>query len=223
MQPIRRHDLLVLTPEARERICEQMRSSAGTFAGLMVDMFKSGRIPAIVRRHSPCDLTEIGVGISFPHHEDGQRLRFAAAVLPAEIVTLISPYALVDGNFEAVVPPLRALRKIKAFALVRPGNLGIYGASALQVVTGMRYVHDRSDLDLIIRGESIGSLRSIDSVLSVLEKEMAIKVDVEVVLGWRGEVKLKELCGKQKTVLVKSVLSVDLVNKEIAMRSLPAD
>jgi phosphoribosyl-dephospho-CoA transferase len=223
MQPVRRHDLLVLTPEARARIGEQIRSSAETFAGLMADMFKSGRIPAIVRRHSPCDQTEIGVGISFPHHADGQRLRFATAVFPAEIVELISPYALVAGNFEAVVPPLRALRKIKAFALVRPGNLGVYGASALQVVTGMSYVHDRSDLDLIIRGESVDRLRGIDSVLSVLEREMAIKIDVEVVLGCRGEVKLKELCSRQKTVLVKSVLSVGLVNKEIAVRSLPAD
>jgi malonate decarboxylase holo-[acyl-carrier-protein] synthase len=213
MQQIHRHDLLVLTPEGRKRIGRQIRSSAGKFGDRMAEMFETTRIPAIVRRHSCCDQGGIGVGISFPVHEDGQRLRFAAAVMPAEIEEVMTPYVLADQAVESSLPPLRALRKIRDLGLTQPGNLGVYGAVALQMVTRMRYVHDRSDLDLVIRRESIDTLRRFDRRLPALESENDIKIDVEVVLGDVGEVKLKELCSQQKTVLVKSITSVDIVNK----------
>lgn len=219
---VQRHDLLVLTPQGRERLCERIRFSGEESADQMAELFGTSCIPGIVRRHAPCDGSLIGIGISFPLRRDGQRLRFAAAVTAAEIADVITPYALVEGAFECSVRPLQALARIKTLGLARPGNLGVYGAAALQMVTGLPYVHDRSDLDLIIRGETIDSLRHANERLSALEHDMAITVDVEVVLGCDGEAKLKELCSQQKTVLVKSMQTVDIMNKNHALGSLPA-
>ena len=101
-----------------------------------------------------------------------------------------------------------------------PGNLGVYGACALQLVTGLSYLHDRSDLDLIIRGEPIDGLRRINGMLAALESELGLAIDVEVLLGGGGAVKLKEFCSRQKTVLAKSIGSVEIVNKSSAIRSL---
>ena len=218
----RRHDLLLLTQAGLDRLAATIRVSEDPAGTRMADMFAGFRLPVIVRRHSACDQTGIGVGISFPHRENGQRLRFAAAVMPREITEVISPYAIADKHFETLAPPLSALRKIKEIGCVQPGNLGIYGASALQVVTGLRYLHAQSDLDLIIRGETIESLININSVLSALETEMGVKIDVEIVLGDSGEVKMKELLSHQKTVLVKSMTHVDVIEKQVALSLLPA-
>jgi phosphoribosyl-dephospho-CoA transferase len=220
MQQLRRHDLLVLTPEGRKRLSELLRASAETSGEQMSEMFNDSRIPAIVRRHSPCDQAGIGVGLSFPIREGDRRLRFAASVTPAEIKAVISPYVLADGAFETSVLTLRVLRKIMDLGLMQPGNLGVFGATALQMVTGMRYLHDRSDLDLIVRRESIDSLSHLNNALLGLEREMGLKIDAEVVLGDVGEAKLTELLSQQKTVLVKSLLSVDLLTISSAMSSL---
>lgn len=222
MPPVQRHDLLVLTTEGRERLCRNMRAGGAPSRDLMAELFGGFPIPAIVRRRAPCDQTGIGVGISFPVRENGQRLRFAAAVASSEIADMLSPYAIVERSWDMSIPPLRALRAIKDLDLTRPGNLGVFGASALQVVTGMDYLHSRSDLDLIIRREGIDSLQRIDRELSALERDMEIAFDVEVILGNGGGVKLKELCSRQKTILVKSILSVEIVNKHTAIQSLLA-
>jgi phosphoribosyl-dephospho-CoA transferase len=223
MHSFHRHDLLFLTPKARERICGQIRSDRGIHGDQMAEAFASGLIPAIIRRYAPCDHSDIGIGISFPLIVAGERLRFATAVTSAEIDEMISPYAVLGRPLDTTLPLLKALEKVKGLKLTRPGNLGVYGASALQVVTGLNYVHDKSDIDLIIREESIDVLRHAKEVLSALERQIGVAIDVEVILGSGNAVKLKELCSQQKTVLIKSILAVHVINKREAIGSLPVE
>ncbi len=222
MPPLQRHDLLSLTTEGRKRLCRHILDSDAPSRGLMAELFAEFPIPVIVRRQAPCDRTGIGIGISFPFRENDRRLRFAAAVAAGEIMEARSPEAIAGMASDVSVPALRALRTIQELGLVRPGNLGVFGASALQMATGMSYLHDRSDLDLTVRREDFASLRRLAGKLSALEGAMGIAFDVEVVLGDGGGVKLKELCSQQKTVLVKSIFSVGIVNKHTAIQSLLA-
>jgi len=195
-----------------------MRTSDAAFGERMAQSFEPAQIPAIVRRRAPCDQTGIGIGISFPFVEEDGRLRFATTVAPEDVVRRISPYDLVENALQMTMRPFGALQRVAE--VTRPGTLGIYGACALQTVTGLRYVHDRSDLDLVVCGETITGLRRMNSVLPELEREFGSTIDVEVILACGGGVKLKELCGRQKTVLVKSISAVEIINKSKAIETL---
>ena len=220
MNTLQRHDLLVPTPACRERIAGLMADDSVAHGARMAEEFGTGNIPAIVRRNAPCDAGRIGVGISFPIRIKDSRLRFSAALLPAEIGAVISPFELLASTAQGGSPQLRALNAVRADLPVRRGNLGVFGACALQLATGADYLHDASDIDLLIRSESFTTLCETHALLSEFEHETSIRIDCEVILGSGGGVKLKELISKQKAVLVKTIHSVELLSRADALASL---
>ena len=221
MNTLHRHDLLVPTPGCRQRIAALMADDAGAHGALMAEEFGAGNIPAIVRRSAPCDAGGIGIGISFPLRVGDNRLRFSAAVSRAEISAVISPFELLAASAQFTSSQLGALNAVRADLPIRSGNLGVFGACALHLATGRAYLHAASDIDLLIRSESYAALCATHAMLSAFEQETSIRVDCEVILGNGGGVKLKELLSAQKTVLVKTMRSVDLLARADAIASLP--
>ncbi len=220
MTALQRHDLLMLTPACSERIGASMADDAVLHGKRMAQEFGAGNIPAIVRRSAPCDAGSIGVGISLPVRIDDHRLRFSAAVLPAEISAVISPFELLASAAPCASPQLDALNRVRADLPIGSGNLGVFGACALQLATGKDYLHAASDIDLLIRAESFAALCVTHAMLSEFERETSIRVDCEVVLANGGGVKLKELLSEQKSVLVKTMRSVELLSRAEAIASL---
>lgn len=218
-QDLKRHDFIWLTQSARERIAADISQSQSPSAMRMACAFLASDIPGVVRRSSPCDIG-IGVGISFPMRSDGNRLRYAASVSPAEINSVTSPYEVIDLPFVAKFKPLLALEAIKQMESYSFVRFGVYGATSLQLLTGLNYLHDGSDLDLVIDGGSPDSLMEINNELYRLSMLVGVNIDAEVIVDGDYGVKLKELVGGQKCVLAKTLHSVELKKRRDVIQSL---
>lgn len=219
MPVLKRHDFVWLTPAARERIATEISHSDSTKALRMACAFLATEIPGIVRRSAPCDIG-IGLGISFPIRCEGSRLRFATSVTRDEISTVVSPCQVIELPFEARLKPLQALEQVKQSLPGLAGKLGIYGATALQMLTGLAYLHDGSDLDLVIDGGTPEELFETHRILSAIAESTGVNIDAEVILDGIHGMKLKELVSAQKTVLAKTLHSVELMCRRDVLQSL---
>jgi phosphoribosyl-dephospho-CoA transferase len=189
----------------------------------MASLFATGTIPGIIRRSAPCDGSGIGIGVSFPLFEGGSRLRFASSVTAESICAVGMPCEIIDQPFDASVKPLAVLAEIKAALPGWQGKIGVFGACSLQFLTGLSYLHDGSDMDLIFDGGSPHALAEACRVLQECESSTGIRIDAEVIARRRFGVKLREIFSNQKTVLAKTINSVDILDRGDVMKLLEAD
>ena len=112
-------------------------------------------LPGIVRRDEIETTTgdnyyseneKVFIGFVHPYTKDGRRLRFAASVPGNKIIKLITPYEITKYNFEERTPTLKALSQI-----INEYDLGVWGSTSLEIITGLPYTHEKSDLDLIVK------------------------------------------------------------------------
>lgn len=82
-------------------------------------------------------------------------------------------------------------------------GLGVFGSTAMATVTGLPYLHDASDLDLVLTPEPGARLGALGEALSLFEIKYRIHVDAEVALGEGYYGKLKELLSGSQTILAK--------------------
>lgn len=218
----RRHDVVWLTERACHEVAETMRRSTAAGAMRMAALFAMGEIPGIIRRSAPCDGSGIGIGISFPLFEEGSRLRFATSVAAESIRAVQTPCDIIDLPFDTRIKPLEVLSGIKETLPEWRGRVGVFGASALQIVTRMPYLREGSDIDLVFNGGSSDALSKAHRVLQACESSCGIRIDAEVIAGRKFGIKLGELFSKQKTVLAKTINSVEILDRNEVMSLLDA-
>lgn len=218
----RRHDVVWLSERSCRAVAESMRRSATAGAERMAALFVTGEIPAIIRRSAPCDGAGTGIGISFPLFEAGCRLRFAASVAAEGIRQLQTPYDIIDLPFDPCSRPFKVLAEIRQALPGWHGRIGVFGASALQIVTGLPYLREGSDLDLVLEGGSPDELSEAHRVLEEHEASSGIRIDAEVIVGRKFGIKLRELMSKQKTMLAKTIDAVEILERGDVMNLLEA-
>ncbi len=218
----RRHDVVWLTESSCHEVAETMRRSTVTGAMQMAALFAMGEIPGIIRRSAPCDRSGIGIGISFPLFDEGSRLRFDTSVAAEDIRAVQTPCDIINLPFDTSVEPFRALAEIRQALPEWQGRVGVFGASALQIVTQLPYLHDGSDIDLVFDGGSPDTLLKAYHSLREYESSFGIRIDAEVIVARRLGIKLGELFSNQKTVLAKTINSVEILDRSEVMSLLDA-
>ncbi len=175
-------------------------------------------IPGIVRREE-IEVTQgdnyysenekVFIGFVYPYTEDGRRLRFGSSVFGNKIKKLVTPYEISNFKFGSRTPALSALSEIK-----HDFKVGVWGSTSLEIVTGLPYTHDRSDLDLIIKNYAPDDLISFLSLSNELESKMGIKIDVEIHLRSGYGINLKEYASESDTLLGKGLRDVVLIDRK---------
>lgn len=175
-------------------------------------------LPGIVRREETDnskrsnyykDDEHVFIGFVYPYTIDGRRLRFASSVPGDTITKMITPYEIPNFQYESRTPSLSALSKIK-----ENFEVGVWGSTSLEIVTGMQYTHNMSDLDLIVKNYSDEELIDLLSLCKKIESEMKIKIDVEVTLKSGYGINLKEYASKSDTLLGKGLRDVILIDRK---------
>ena len=82
-------------------------------------------------------------------------------------------------------------------------RLGLFGATALCAVTGYNYLHEGSDIDLLLDTAPREAICEFAKLASELEKSSNVRCDIEFKFAPWQYLKLKELLSDQNTVLVK--------------------
>ena len=195
---LERHTLLFLTAAGREEAWS-LRSS---FSEEDRDCWSAyPDIPAIFTGRTDAH-GRLQIGFSFPRRTGAVRCRMASRVSAQGAAGAVTPWeaARMSAVQTGLIGDLVRRLKEAAGAGVR---LGIFGAAALQAVTGLPYLHSGSDLDIVLRVSSRRQLEAFWPRVRELESGLGVPIDAEVRLGPRQYAKCKELFSAQCTVLMK--------------------
>lgn len=175
-------------------------------------------LPGIVRREE-IDVTQgdnfyseketVFIGFVHPYIENGRRLRFGSSVPGKNITKLVTPYEILNFKFQPRTPALSALYHVK-----NEFKVGVWGSTSLEIITGLPYTHDKSDLDIIVKNYDPDELIGLLSLCNEIESKMGIKIDVEIHLRSGYGINLKEYASKSDTLLGKGLRDVVLIDRK---------
>ncbi|MCL2130557.1 MAG: malonate decarboxylase holo-[acyl-carrier-protein] synthase [Treponema sp.] len=230
MIPYCRHDLLWLSKAGREYALKNIQSCIPQVELNEKSMLILGPplIPAIVRKQEAeqgeglqkAQLKAldgyISAGFSSPVIIDGVRLRIGSKVLIDSIEKRLSPIDVVDlaKTEKKSLPFLEILNGLARKGVKCNIKVGCFGSAALQLVTGLPYWRDGSDLDIYLQCNGTrGDLELFFKEVLKYEEQSGITIDAEIEFPGFYGVKLKEFFAPGNLVLGKGLYDVKLFNK----------
>jgi phosphoribosyl-dephospho-CoA transferase len=193
-ETFRRHTFVWLSEEASGSIVLESGDPA-----LLRDWIAKMR-PLIVRR--PClspDGNEVFLGVALP----GKRRLACRAPRAAVLRTALPPLlGDCDLHFETLV----ALRAIAP-------DLRVFGSHAWQHLTGLPYVTESSDIDLLALIDSPEEWERFCTAMSALPLPTTPRLDLEVVLLGDASFSWREFLASETQILLKSSSAVWLESK----------
>ncbi|MBN1785459.1 MAG: hypothetical protein JW825_00515 [Candidatus Methanofastidiosa archaeon] len=194
----------------------------GDLAGLAHKNFKglimSGTLPGIVRREESVESPKMSnhyteedivyLGFVYPNKENGSRVRFGTSIDGSRIERCLTPYDVADMEYEERSGPLKALTELRS-----DFDVGVWGSSSLEIVTGYHYTNETSDLDAICEYHDSLEVEELHSKVTELEGDIGIRIDVEITIPTGYGINLKEYAQGGKTLLAKGLRDVILINR----------
>lgn len=218
-----RHDMVWVSQKGRLQaygmLIEEYPGQAALLEQMLLERPGQVILPAIITRQEGVARGKCRVGWSSWELNQNGRFRVSAPVSEECIEKAWTPEEVMDmeGRHPPRLQPV--LRQLRQAAWAEQIRLGLIGSAAMETVTGLPYLRDSSDIDLVVQAGSQESLSRFAAVLELLEQRFAVRMDAEVRL-LQGGVKLKELLSGQKTVLVKGKESVSLLSREQGLAAL---
>ncbi|WP_422347084.1 malonate decarboxylase holo-[acyl-carrier-protein] synthase [Stenotrophomonas sp. DR009] len=174
----------------------------------LANWFAQG-LPAIVARRAVDDADpRLRLGVPLPPAEG--KLRLALRVPSHDVLRTAAPPTLqtvLEGDLvQDWQRPLQALQDIAAAR--------VFGAFAWQHLTGLHYVHARSDIDLLWRIDTAAQADALVARLQAWETEHGRRVDGELCLAGDAAVNWREYAGRSREVLVKRLEGAALELRE---------
>lgn len=153
-------------------------------------------------------------GFSHWRFEKGSRLRMAASFETSSVHRSCSPFDLCKPDYhDWLCRAYPQLEPVFSIADQCGMELGLFGSTALEWVTGYPYRNRNSDLDLCIRLTEDADLYRFGKALVKLEDRCSTRLDVEVAIADGYGIKLKELLSPSRTVLAKGLYDVKILEK----------
>ncbi|UVM61097.1 malonate decarboxylase holo-ACP synthase [Pseudomonas sp. B21-010] len=189
------HDLLWgMTPE-------QVPAGAPAW---VVESIAAGQ-PVVVRR----SLTvpgQIAVGVRGRLREQ----RYATSMAVAAIARRVRPEDLGHVASTRDLPALRALSRLRPLLDASGWAWGVSGSAGFELATGIEALHERSDLDLILRLPHFLDRLHARDLLAQLDASVCA-VDMQLQTSC-GAVALREWAGSSRRVLLKDDVQARLVS-----------
>jgi len=171
-----------------------------------------------IRGHGPLlqfkPMDSISVGLALPPAQG--KCRIALSVAVQDIVRYAPPLRLADALAHAPAAWQLSLAELDAAATHIDIELRVFGSLAWQALSGLDYMTEKSDIDLLWHPLSHTQLQQGIALLGRWEKDHGLRADGEVLFGagsavsWREWATLKS--GDDQRVLVKRAFSAELVD-----------
>jgi phosphoribosyl-dephospho-CoA transferase len=102
-------------------------------------------------------------------------------------------------------------------------QMSVFGSFAWQHVTGLTYVTEHSDLDLLWRPRSARELQSAIELLARWESQFGLRADGEAVFPGGQAVNWREWAQPSATILVKSITGARLLGRAACLAALSTE
>lgn len=221
---LKRHDLVFLSAIGKDKIWHQVADKyQGGASGLVRDILQGADdVPGIIRRDDDAKVNG-HVAVGFVHHQrlDGSRLRVGAFTNLEDIVTVMTPYEVMQRKayaHDARTKCMQTALNLYNLALSMDLQVGVLGSAGLELATGLPYTDEASDIDFLIKPVAYEKLKKF--YLAAQTENSSINMDFEVDFPNGYGVKLAEVLMKTQTVLGKSINDVNLLNRKDIMQYL---
>ncbi|WP_025886099.1 malonate decarboxylase holo-[acyl-carrier-protein] synthase [Asaia prunellae] len=210
-----RHDLINLSPSVWQKLIKNQKSQAVRNA---LYFWQNRALPLMCRRRSSEDRADlVPVCIAFPPSWKVTRLRLQ--IDPDDIENIVMPPAL-----QQIAHRLPSAQQEQAWTIstLIKAETGLtprlFGSVLWQGISGLPYLRDTSDLDLlwIMPDWSRHAVFDLVARLIVVEKQLSCSLDGEIVLPDGRAVHWREIAKESPVadLLVKTAANVCLMSQE---------
>jgi phosphoribosyl-dephospho-CoA transferase len=198
---LQRHELLCVRPEGWRRalaLCPEIAAREH-----VADWVSRGW-PVMVRRFLPADQPElIPVAISLP--PSSARSGIALQLLPQDIGQRLPAVPLKECVELAPAPWRQALRSLLDLGERLDAPPAVFGSLLWQKLTGLSYLHECSDLDLIWRVKHSRQALALAHAMAVIAAHSPMALDGEFLLPDGAGVQWREFLDGAQQVIVKTL------------------
>jgi len=196
----------------------QLRSPLpGPLAGDLAAWLDRG-LPAMVRRRK---LGEEGVPLGVALPPGGAERRVSLLLAPGAVARLAPPLPLAEALLSAPHAWRAPLAALEAEAQGCGLALAVHGSLAWQHLSGERYLHPASDVDLLLRPRDVAALERALTLLAA-RGEGPPRLDGEILLG-EAAVSWRELRSGRPQVLAREEAAVALLPRAALLARLGAE
>ena len=160
--------------------------------------------PVVVRR-AASGLGQVAVGVRGPLREQ----RLATAMTVATVERRVRPEDLCAVSIDRDLPALRALAQLRSLLDASDWIWGVSGSAGFELASGFTALHERSDLDLILRTPQPLSREQARELVKIFDTA-ACQVDMQLQTP-HGAIALREWAGASRQVLLKNAREACLV------------
>jgi phosphoribosyl-dephospho-CoA transferase len=207
---IRRHDLVLVSPAAWRSLLQRHDDLAGE--PLVVEWVDRGW-PLIARRAMHGEADGLPLGLPLPPFAGKRRLSVLAQ--PEDIVSTAPPPGLSAAISVAPNRWQQTLGAVVSLASRFGVEARIFGSLAWCTLTGLDYLTDTSDLDLLLPIHCCSDLVRMTADLAAMEAKAPMRIDGELMRDDGAAVNWRELHTGARELLVKTIDSVALLDAKI--------
>jgi phosphoribosyl-dephospho-CoA transferase len=201
---MRRHDLVVVSPEAWRRVLASRRELADY--PLVANWADKGW--PLIRRCANGETHGVPLGLPLPPFAGKRRLEFVVSM--ADIVSITPPPVLESLIDVAPRAWWRTLDQLQELSSAHHLQAKAFGSLAWHALTGLDYLTDRSDLDLLLYLHRVTDVHRVTSELVRIETCAPMRLDGELVRDDDVAVNWRELYLGASEVLVKTAHGIAL-------------
>ncbi|MET0848730.1 MAG: malonate decarboxylase holo-ACP synthase [Pseudomonas sp.] len=169
----------------------------------VIESIRAGQ-PVVVRRALSAP-DHIAVGVRGRLREQ----RFAAVMSIDAISRRVTPEELCHVSIDRDVPAVHALNQLRPMLDDCGWVWGVSGSAGFELASGFQALHERSDLDLILRTPQPLDRLKAQALVRILDTA-ACQVDMQLQTPF-GAVALREWAGPARRVLLKNAREACLV------------
>ncbi len=209
-EPPRRHDLVFVSPGGWRAVL----AARGDLAeDRLVAPWVDRGWPLIGRRATPGEAHGVALGLPLPPFAGKRRLSFL--MQPGDIVSTGPPPALRFVG-RAAPPAWRpTLNALEELVSRHSMEARVFGGLAWRMLTGLDYLTDRSDLDLLLQVHGDTDLPRLTAGMAEIEAAAPMRLDGELVRDDGAAVNWREWHAGAREILVKSVSGVVLMDARL--------
>lgn len=207
IDPMRRHDLAFVSRTAWRALLATRRDLA---ENPLVACWVDKGWPLIARRAMPGEPRGVALGLPLPPFAGKRRL--AILVQPEDVTATASPPLLSSASRVAPRAWRPTLDALAALASRHCVAARVFGGLAWQARTGLDYLTDRSDLDILLHVHPGTELPRLTAELAAIEAAAPMRLDGELVRDDGAAVAWREFHAGAREILVKTTGGVALAD-----------
>ncbi len=208
---MKRHDLIFVSPAAWRAV---LATRPDLTAEPLVASWVDNGWPLVGRRATfgelQGEMPGIAVGLPLPPSAGKRRLSFV--IQPEDIVSISPPPSLSAASRVAPSAWWATLDSLEELAAQHAVVARVFGSLAWQAITGLNYLTDGSDLDLLLYVRRHMGLLRLAAGIAAVEAEAPMRIDGELIRDDGAAVNWREFYAGADEILVKSAGGVALLD-----------